>query len=399
MQTEDRQCRVKELPHLDHTEVATLLTMQAGPCISCFWPLTAAGAPEAETDHVPSLLHTAKRQLATYRLSPTAIDQLLAPLTLLAEAQGEAHDPSGGIACFITPQRSLAYHLPLALSPLVVVGPHPYLRPLLPMLAGNEEFYLLVLGKNAVRLWQGTHTTITAVPLFSLPAHLPGSRPCADVEQHQQWHAAGSYRSDGWSSVSLPEREEVGAETIDAAPLLPFLQRVDQIVTRRLARIHAPLLLAGVATAQELYRTISHYPHVIATGLNDTDERTTPATLQAAAWHMVASLLQDTPAQALARYHRLAEQGDGHTVTEIKNVVLAALYQQVDTLFITPATKLWGRLIPESHQVVVHKEANPGDEELINLALLYTLQHHGAAYLVAPAEIQESSSVAALLRY
>lgn len=388
----------KDLDRFDKVELDTLLRTQEGPCISLFLPTAVVSGREVQGEVLVlrRLLNQATLQLTAQGMATDAIEQLLSPITTLTESNTAfGHEQRKGLAFFVTPTCCLAYRLPLSLPELVVVDHHFYIRPLLPIIDGDENFYVLALSQNAVRLFQGAHYQMTELDLTDTPTSLAEYLRYDEFERSLQLHTAGSKSTTSRAPVIFHGQGVAGDESIVHTSLLRFFHTVERMVTSRLTRSRAPLLLAGVDADQGLYRQVNHYPHLQERGLPGNYDKATAAALHEAAWPLVAPYFLEARNRAIARYQQLAGQGDGHTMTEIKNVVLAAVYHQIDTILTPPDIQLWGRFIPEGHQVVSHKEAEPGDEELVNLAVVHTLRNHGAAYLVGA----EANTVAAILRH
>lgn len=393
----------KDIDHFDNVELSTLIDNHEGPCVSFFLPLSAwlDHGGQAVPLHLRALVAQAEQQLITQGMPATVVEQLLAPVANLAAPNRKLWAPQPhDLALFVAPDRFLFYRLPLSLPELVMVDQRFYITPLLPMIDGNECFYLLTLSQNTVRLWQGTRTKLTEIQLTNTPTSLAETVRYDEFERSLQLHSTGSDAHHGRRPDAIFHGQGVaGDEKIVHANLVRFFQAVEQEVTALVSKQRVPLLLAGVATDQGLYRQVNRYPKLLDQGIPGNPDRTSLDTLHEAAWAIVAPLFQYASAHALAHYHQLAGQGEGHTMNEIKNVVLAAVYHQIDMLFVTPTSQIWGKFIPEGHQVVVHKTREPGDEELVNLAVMHTLYNHGTAYLVAPEQLSDTTAVAAILRF
>jgi len=86
-------------------------------------------------------------------------------------------------------------------------------------------------------------------------------------------------------------------------------------------------------------------------------------------------------------------------VEGVPAIVRAACYRQVETLFASNAHVCWGRFHGDHRNVEVHDEKRPGDEELINLAAVCTLQNGGTVYSLDPGELPGDAPVSAILRF
>lgn len=392
----------KYLDHFDKAELERLAGDQEGLCVSLFLPIHTVAGHETQADalRLRKLIDQAERALATRAMTPAAIEQLLAPVATLAEPNREFWGAQRkGLAIFVAQDHLLVYRLPLPLPELVTVDRRFCLLPLLPLIDGEDHFYLLALSQNAIRFFQGTRYQVEEVELTDTPTSLADALRYDEAERSLQLHSATNGAAYGRRPAIFHGQGVPGDEKIVHNNLLRFFHMVEREVTARLTRERAPLVLAGVEADQGLYRQVNHYPYLMDHGIAGNPDRLAKEALHAAAWAIVASYFQAAQERAYTRYAQLAGRADGHTVTDIKNVVLAAVYHQVETLFVLPSPPIWGKYVPEGHQVVVHKAAEAEDEELVNLAVVHTLHNHGAAYLVKQNELPDVTALAAILRH
>jgi len=59
----------------------------------------------------------------------------------------------------------------------------------------------------------------------------------------------------------------------------------------------------------------------------------------------------------------------------------------------------WGVADAAGDTIEIHQQARPGDVDLLDLAMVETLRHHGSAYPLDPAEFPDANRPAAILRY
>lgn len=67
--------------------------------------------------------------------------------------------------------------------------------------------------------------------------------------------------------------------------------------------------------------------------------------------------------------------------------------------FVALNAQQWGKFDAEQHKVVLHGKAEPGDEDLLDVAAVYTLTQGGSVYAVTRENVPGGSSVAAVYRY
>jgi len=91
--------------------------------------------------------------------------------------------------------------------------------------------------------------------------------------------------------------------------------------------------------------------------------------------------------------------GTARVSNDIRKIMPAAYYGQIDSLFVAIDQDLWGQFDPISNIIHVHKEARFRDDDLLDEAAAQTILHGGAVYAVEQAKIPGESMVAAVFRY
>ena len=89
----------------------------------------------------------------------------------------------------------------------------------------------------------------------------------------------------------------------------------------------------------------------------------------------------------------------GKATTKPEEIVKAARYARVDTLFLTGDHHLWGSFDESADRVVAHGSAADGDIDLLDFAALMTLRQGGSVTLVAREALPPPGLSAAILRY
>ncbi|HUG90096.1 MAG TPA: hypothetical protein VML55_04630, partial [Planctomycetaceae bacterium] len=88
----------------------------------------------------------------------------------------------------------------------------------------------------------------------------------------------------------------------------------------------------------------------------------------------------------------------GRSIHEPHDVVAAAVQGRVDTLLVEKNGHLWGR-VGEAFRVDLLPRAEPGSEDLLDLAALHTLLHRGSVYVLDKSRMPEGRPMAAIVRY
>jgi hypothetical protein len=382
---------------LSRQGLLALADREDGALVSIFLPTHGAGPDERQDAmRLRNLLRDAEHRLDAAGMRGGQSRRLLAPAAELAERPAFWRAPGGGLALFLAESDSDYLRLPQQPHELVVVGRRFHVKPLLPLLGGSGRFYVLALSQGQVRLFAGDREQLRAI---SLPAEVPASLADAmrldDREEQLQLHETGLARPGGRPAAVFHGH---GIGTDDAKDrILRYFREVDRGVHAAIRDAHAPLVLAAVDYLVPIYHAASTHPHLLEWRLHCNPDRLDPVTLHQRAWAAVGDSFRWKQRAAAAHWRRLA--GTGLAISDLRQVVLDAIAGRVETLLVPMDAERWGVADAASGTVEVHEHAQPGAFDLLDLAMVETLRHHGNAYPLDPAESANGSQPAAILRY
>lgn len=370
-------------------DVTALLADHGPPCVSILMPTHRGGSQEDPIRWKNHLTVAHERLVAEGLRSPEAA-KLLEPAGRWFDEGSFWKAQCDGLAYYLGPGFERHYRLPLVLSDQVVVGNHYQITPLLPLLHGNGRYFVLALSQNAVRLLHGTRDSISEVHLKGIPANLEEAMATHDTDEVLTFHARPT---SGGTWGAIFEGHGVGID--DAKDdLLRYFQQIDRGLHALLREEQAPLIVAAVDYLLPIYRQANHYPHLLAQGIAGNPDRLSSQELHAQAWALVRTLFERAQTQALEIYNGLA--GTGRTAHELAEILAAAHEGQVETLLVAAGQACWGHFEPATMHVTLHDEPEPGDEDLVNLAALRTLQHGRPVYMIAPERMPDGDALAAV---
>jgi len=373
---------LSEIDAVTDSDVRALAGHQDGPCVSMFMPTHRAG-PETRQDPLRfrNLTGEAAARLSEQGLTSREVVDFLAPVASLDGDTVFWRHMADGLAVFLAPGVHRRFRVPLDLEEGLFVGDGFRLRPLLPLTAENGSFLVLSLSQNEVRLFEATRSSIGEVALGPGPASMAEALADEDHERQLQVRSSGKASAAG---RSMYHGHGAGGE-IDKQQLERYFRAVDSSLGGILGVGRHPLVLACVAYYAPIYRAVSRYP-VIAEGcVEGSPEERSPQELHAAAWPLVAPLLDDARRDAEARLAAVA--GTDRSLDDPAAIADAARQGRVDTLFLAAAEAPGGRPGPDV--------IPPADEDLLEGATRDTLRAGGAVF----AEHPGWGRAAALLRY
>jgi hypothetical protein len=367
--------------------------------VSLYMPTHRAG-DEIRQDPIrlKNLLGQAEEQLLEAGAGRAKVDDLLAPArTLVGDAlfwqrQGK------GLGLFLSSGFTDSYRLPFPTREVVSVSDHFHIKPLLPVISNNGRFYLLTLSQHEIDLYGGSRYSLAKIDLEEVPESIVDILRWEDPEKRLQMHTGSAAVLDG-GVAAVFHGHGVASQDDPKDYILRYFQRVDRGVSNLLADEVAPVVLAGVEYLLPIYREANSYPHLVEEGIARDPQGVELETLHSEAWALVEPLFQRQQEQALDAYGHLSGTDSERASNELKDIVRAAYYERVGALFVALDQERWGTFDPQAGEVNVHREAQPGDRDLLDLAAAQTILNGGSVFALKQDALPDSTPLAAVFRY
>lgn len=361
--------------------------------------------PEARQNPIrfKNALTDAEQRLQEVGFRQPEIETYLGPLRELIDNESFWNHQYQALAIFVDQESDDGWlvRLPFHTQQATLVSQHWYLRPLFPLMQQHDAAWLLALSRGQVRLWFATpHYMIE----HTLPADTPTSLQDLDIEMRE-------HKSLQFHTKTSQQRGKRGAihhggldDNTDDAHITLFCRRVSEALQPIWAGSEHPLLvvaeegLAPIYTKHETYRHLHPEPNLLhPDGVNES------RLLQE-----VESFLNDRRHQRLQQLQEtlsLAQQ-NSRVAFQLPSILLKSFHGKTDVLWLSQDQQRWGDFQPDERTTVIRTHPEANDDELLNLAGIYTLRNSGTVQSVAADTMpdvenshQSSPPAVALLRY
>jgi hypothetical protein len=381
-------------------ELKALVDEEIPPCVSIYMPTyQKEGQIRQDEIRFRNLLREAEERLAEKGVEREGVDQILQPARQLLGNNDFWDERKEGLALFVSASPdSLRYYTDqsraVEFGEMVSVAEHFYVKPLLPLLTGDGQFYVLTLGKSHIGLFAGTRDKIWPVELRGVPRNIDdalGYEIPEPVIQGRPMNVDGGQQTGVFSGYDPSD---------DAKDRIKrYLHTVNDGIHKMLANRAEPLVLAGLDYFLGMYRDLNTYPHLLEHGIPRNPETLRTEDLHEQAWALVEPGFRKRQQDAIDRYHHLIATS-AQASNNLEEVIPAAIYARVATLFVARDKQQFGTFDPNTSKVEVHPEARPDDIELIDEAATQTILNGGVVYVLAPDEMPDpQTAVAAIFRY
>jgi hypothetical protein len=378
------------------SELSKLTGNREGTCVTIFMPTHATGRDgQQDALRLKNLVAKAERVLIDRGTRSSEARKLLQPVRDLPGEPGFWEKRSHGLALFVADNVFDRYRVPISLHEEVVVNQRFQVKPLLPLLGANDEFFLLAFSQNRVRFFRGRQFSLQEIPVKGMPENMQKALNYDQVYRGSQVHSA--QRGSDLGKQGAVFHGQGGERELAKDDLARYFRIIDSALHNVLRSRKTPLILAAVQYLLPIYRDVTAYPYIAREELAGNPDHLSDQELHAQAWPFVKAWTEAGRADAAAKYRQLA--GTGKTADDLKQILTAACQGQVECLFVDRHAHQWGSFNAQTNALQLNGEPDrSGLDDLLDLAAAQTLTHSGTVYSVECSECP-SPPICAVLRY
>ncbi len=378
---------------LNREKFEALMNKRSNILVSIYIPTYRAGNAEADHLRFKNALTEATNKLKEHGLEEKDARAFLRKgYDLLDQKDFWAH-LSDGLAVFLSDDAIEYYLTPIDFNPMVYVAKNFYLRPLFPVISGEDRFFLLALSQNDVRFFEGDLFGITPVIIEDLvPADMEEALNAENERDNVQMHSGG-----GAYETPIYHGQDMGGDH-KLKQLKRYFKQVDDGLMEMLHDEKAPLIIAAVDHYIPIYREVSRYNNITEVHIGGNPEKDDPALLHEKAWEIMKNFIHTHKQTIINKFDELI--GTGKATYNLMEALPAAKDGKVEALFVHKDRYAWGQYNEEERKAVVSSERKKDDVELLNKIALDTYMKGGTVYTVEQEEMpQPTAGVCAIFRY
>ncbi len=348
---------------------------------------------EAQQDPIrlKKLLSEAEAKLEDRGLRKSQIDDILDEARQLVGTSNFWLHQSEGLALFCTPEFFEFYKVPLQFENFVYVDDRFFVTPLLPMLARDGSYYVLALSQKQVRLLDCTRESQARVELDDIPQSFQEFQEEFTYERHSGGRTTGANGGMSFHGLGDDQKEE------QMKKISEFVSQVETGVTNYMKKQGDPLVLAGVVDTASMYREYNQYNELVDDFIRGNTDEKSDQELREEGWEIIKPKFLSVIEKALEQYADLSSTDK--ISSDLDEVVKAARYGRIDTLFVPKSKYRWGQFDEEKDTVHTDDQQQDGFHDLYNYAALHTLTKDGKVYAIEGDRMPEYATIAAIFRY
>jgi hypothetical protein len=383
------------MPSLTTADLRELSSSRSEHRVSIYMPVFVSGNDGQQNPiRLKNLLRDAEDHLVEQGMRAPEARAMLAEPRELVEKRLFWRQAGSGLAMLIGPNTFRTYRLPEPVEEFLSVGRRFYLRPLLRILARPTGFHVLSLSQNRVRLHRASMDQIEQVEVPGLPANIDAALNLDGPGEVSQTHSAMRGRLGKQAAVF---HGQGGTAQTHKDELKLYFHTIDDALRPVLQKSQLPLLVACVDYLFPLFREVNSYPLLLAEPLGGNPDHLSQYQLHQAALECMQPVWRREREKAAEKVRAYA--GTARASEQVSEILPAACSGRVESLFVERGAELRGSFDPETWQVMIHATPQARDDDLLELAAIETLTHHGAVYEVPAAEMPLPAPIAAAYRF
>ncbi|HKJ39495.1 MAG TPA: hypothetical protein VJ972_12025 [Anaerolineales bacterium] len=381
-------------------DLKQLLDMSSKWCVSFYMPAHRVGR-EQQQDPIrfKNLIAQVEEKLLEYGADRTEVREMMRPMERLVSDADFWQHQSDGLAVFLSSGFSKTYRLPSKFEELMVISKNFHIKPLLPLINENGQFYILAVSLNNIRLFFGNRDLVNEVKLSTVPTSMDDAlHHMEDPEKQLGYHTGTRNPSARGAQPAIFHGQGNDADD-DEKDILRYFQLVDAGLKSILNDESIPMVLAGVDYLLPIYHDANSYAGLLKDGLTGNPDEMDEKELHKHAWKLVEPVFDKNKQKAMKQFGLLDGKNSDLATDELKTIVKAAKYGQVDTLFVPLNTQRWGRFEQKTGKMFLADEFSTDNEDLLNFAATQTILNSGQVFALDDDEVPGSGEQAAILRY
>jgi hypothetical protein len=323
------------------------------------------------------------------------IQRVLAPgYELLRNGEFWKNQKSQSLAFFLS--EGYFKHVALPSSDVqsqTVVNSSFVVSPLLPFVLNNEHYYLLVISKKQSKLFRGDRLGLTYIPVDGMPN---GIEDVVHLEEKDDENLFRSGSSGGGGGAVY--HGTGSSRPDDKENIAMYLAEVDSTIRKEVLHDStAPLVLAGVGYIIPIFKKVTKYNHVWEKAVTGNHEYENDTKLFDAVSEVMSGYFEEAKNKALDDFgNKSATELTAHVIDDI---VRAAYYKRIDTLFVSRNARLWGSFDDINDKLIVHASDTPTAHDLIDKTILKTVLAGGRVFMLDENEMPMRRMMVATMRY
>lgn len=361
------------------------------PCLSLYQP-THRSHPDNAQDPIRfgNLVKQLGESLAQ-QYPQRDIKSLLEPFEALAVDQEFWNYSGDGLAVLASPDMFRAYKLQRPVSELAVVADSFHIKPLLRMVQSADDYQILALSREEVKLFQGNRDGLYEV---ELPPAFPRTLDAVvDVDENKPQPIRTHSAATGGAQHGAASRADLVKRDVER-----FFRAVDRAMLAEYSREQRlPVVLLALPENQGDFRRISRNPLLLEQGLEFSPTSIVLDELRQRAWTVVEPEYLERLAALIDMFG--AARPRGQADADLVLVARSAVAGRIATLLVEAKREISGRIDSATGEIAFDDLLDPQVDDVLDDLSELVLANGGQVVIVPSERMPSTTGAAAIYRF
>lgn len=361
-------------------EFKKLNRVRADACVSVYLTTTPISQnADAGRIELGNLAKQAQAQLEDAGFDKRRLAALMEYFDDLADDDEFWRLQANSLAVLATADGMHTFRLANVLTPMVQVSDRFHLKPLLRAITFPHSAFVLALTENAVRLVEVfSDLPPVTVKVEGLPADAASAAGKSTLNDRSH-----SRRVHGSEGQNVRYRQ--------------YARQVDAAVRAVLAGRDTPLILAATGRLASVYRSVCHYPNLLADGIDNSPDKIGDAELADAARPILDASYRNEIQDLQGLYKARTEQG--RATSDLSDAARAATHGAIEALLVDIDNAIPGSLDETTGELTLADSADATSYEVVDEIAGRALTSGARVLGVRKDDLPGDGELAAILRY
>lgn len=383
---------------LDKEIYQELVDKESEICISMYFPTFKTGADIKQNPiRFKQRIREAEDKLYNMKLTKDEVESILKPASNFVDETKFWQNQDDSLAIFIADEEIQYFQLPFEVKEKTVLGNRFYTKPLLPVITGDEEYFILAISQNENRLFKASKQIIEEIEMKNAPESVESMKRDDDPKSGLPIRTSNP---EGGNSLvyNMTTQGQAPENEFNKNEMTRYFRAIDACL-EKYKKKNTPLILAGVEYLIPIFREKSKYPNILDEYIRGNPEILDAKDLHKESWIIIEEKFKKIQELAEEKYLQYKGQKNGLVSNSISKILPEAYKGQIETLFISDNLEKWGRFMPDKDKVKIYNDEKFDAEDLVGVAIDLTQSRGGTVYSLPQEEIPDNEEIVAVLRY
>lgn len=322
-------------------DLRALLAPHQPPCVSLYGPTHRSYPESSQEDPVRyrNLLHRAEESLRE-RYPARLVRPMVEKLERFAADTDFWIQAVSGLAVFGSADDLKVFRLRQPVPELLSVADRFQIKPLIRSVQRDGRYQVLALTLTEAKLYECTRETLDPVNLAGEPITIAEALGPELTEPYSKVTRSG-YGGGGAGGKTPMHHGQGGRRDERPIDCERFFRIIDREILERASKVsRLPLVLAALPQHQTHFRTLSHNPYLVATGIALNPGALTPGEMRDAAWRAIEPYFEQRLSVLLDAYGEA--HGHGRGSDRLEEIAVALAQSRVGTLLLEADRRVAG---------------------------------------------------------